>query len=556
MMRELCAVVPHTSDVATPAPAGPLAPFPVRSDLEAAGAQLRADIPQQHLEAVQALVQSIRCADENTLLWQLRSRLALFQLRELLHSIEAERTDLTPIAASQSLFAQFLTQAYGDDAKTRSEQVSRLANWFHWSRDVTVYQRLIESAEAKLATAAAVTSASASTASSLFSGAALALAPTRSRRRSRSGATLTITFFYELSPRLPDLRARFTEQPTQLESQVLSYLSTWPLSQLRSTLKQHFGVMPHLPSFKLLEEGEEMDCQQLQPSPSIVDTVAAHTSTMAREGQQQQQEEQQPLMTALADAAVALECQVPQAPSAASTRSDRFAHLTAAAAAPAAEASSSPLAPLALPAADADSRREEGEEEGDEASDDNRTQQETFLHSQGAGQTTSRTLKSATEVAAAGAAATQARPSSAKKRKLESSSAASSRGVVGFESPPADQKLPAVPCMTKPHALPLEIIKLGVKAWLSKRQLPSEQASHRAALDNALVDLMWDFAENDLRDGDRLAISEFKRARRSAARDVAARRSISMSGERACNLLLNVIDKLIAQQQQQLQSTR
>ena len=537
MMRQLCEVVPHTSDVATPAPAGPLAPYPTRSDLEAAGAQLRADIPQQHLEAVQALVQSIRSADENTLLWQLRSRLALFQLRELLASIEAERTDLTPIAASQSLFAQVLTQAYGDDAKTRSEQVSRLANWFHWSRDVTVYQRLIESAEAKLATAAAaVTSASASTTSSLFSGAALALAPTRSRRRSRSGATLTITYFYELSPRLPSLRARFTEQPTQMESQVLNYLSTWPLSQLRSTLKQHFGVMPHLPSCQLMEEGEEMDCQQMLPSPSVANAA----SPMAREGQQQQQ---QPLMTALADAAVALECQVPLAPSAASTRSNRFAHLSAAAAPPAAQASPSPVAPLSLPPA------AEEEEASDAVFDGNRSQQETVLRSQGTGQTTSRTSKSAAKVAAAPAPAA-AQPPSAKKRKLESSSAASSRGIVGFDSPPADQKLPAVPCMTEPHPLPFEIIKLGVKAWLSRRQLPSQQASHRAALDNALVDLMWDFAENDLTDGERLAIPEFKRARRSAARDVAARRSGSMSGERACNLLLNVLDMLITRQPQ------
>jgi hypothetical protein len=534
MMRELCAVVPHTSDVATPAPAGPLAPYPTRSDLEAAGAQLRADIPQQHLEAVQALVQSIRSADENTLLWQLRSRLALFQLRELLQSIEAERTDLTHIAASQSLFAQFLTQAYGDDAKTRSEQVSRLANWFHWSRDVTVYQRLIESAEAKLATAAASVTASASTTSSLFSGAALALAPTRSRRRSRSGATLTITYFYELSPRLPSLRARFTEQPTQMESQVLNYLSTWPLSQLRSTLKQHFGVMPHLPSCQLMEEGEEMVCQQMPPSPIVADAA----SPMATELQQQ------PLMTALADAAVALECRVPQAPSAASTRSNRFAHPSAAAAPPAAQASPSSSAFHSLPAAD------EEEEAGDAVSDGNRSQQETVLRSHGTGHMTSRTSKSAAKDAAAPAAAA-ARPSPAKKRKLESSSsAASSRGVVGFDSPPADQTLPSVPCMTEPHALPLEIIKLGVKAWLSRRQLPSEQASHRAALDNALVDLMWDFSENDLTDGERLAIPEFKRARRSAARDVAARRSGSMSGERACNLLLNVLDMLIARQVQ------
>jgi len=191
------------------------------------------------------------------------------------------------------------------------------------------------------------------------------------------------------------------------------------------------------------------------------------------------------------------------------------------------------------------------DEASDDDDDDDHSQQDPLSSSQGAGQATSRSSRSATKVESAPAAAAalaQARPSSAKKRKLESSSAASSRGVVGFDSPPADQKLPDVPCVTKPHALPLEIIKLGVKAWLSKRQLPSEQPLHRTALDNALVDLMWEFAENDLRDGDRLAIPEFKRARRSAARDVAAQRSSSMSGERACNLLLNVIDMLITRQ--------
>ena len=36
----------------------------------------------------------------------------------------------------------------------RSEQVSRLVIWFHWSHDATMYQRLIESTEAKLAAAA------------------------------------------------------------------------------------------------------------------------------------------------------------------------------------------------------------------------------------------------------------------------------------------------------------------------------------------------------------------------------------------------------------------
>jgi hypothetical protein len=63
-------------------------------------------------------------------------------------------------------------------------------------------------------------------------------------------------------------------------------------------------------------------------------------------------------------------------------------------------------------------------------------------------------------------------------------------------------------------------------------------------MDGALTDLMWELSEA-LTDGDRLLVPEFKQARRSASRAASASYHHSVEGERGCNLLHTVLEKLM-----------
>jgi hypothetical protein len=463
-----------------------------------------------------------RCGSSATTLDSLRS-----DTQSLEQSSCTPLDSLPPLPAC-SFFCRFLVWAYGDvEARTRYNQLQRLANWFRVSTDVEFFRRLCNGSitpQHKPPAAAAALAPPAATA---------AVSQETNKLRQPRLCPLSITYFYLLSPRLPDLQCHFGDGVTpEMEVRLISYLSVRPLFLFQQRLATDFGLKKRGSTQSLAITADQVARPTFGSAPesamSVLTDVAfdvnGHATVERSIGPESNAEA---LLESMAkesaeDKIVHARSNAKSEDDSMQSESDDEEEASPVPSYSASEASTSRVA--AVPRALREDKR-----------------------------TTNRTSKSAAKVepaAAAAAAATQARPASAKKRKLESSSAASSRGVVGFDSPPADQKLPAVPCMTKPHALPLEIIKLGVKAWLSKRQLPSEQASHRTALDNALVDLMWDFAENDLSDGDRLAISEFKRARRSAARDVAAKRSSSMSGERACNLLLNVIDMLITRQPQ------
>jgi hypothetical protein len=505
---------------------------------------------KQFWSQVYTLMQRVRTAEECGVLAQLEVFLHLFLLRELLDAVRIEfapddrcgtspgtldspRSDTQSLEQSSctpldslpphpacSFFCRFLVWAYGEvEARTRYNQLQRLANWFRVSTDVEFFRRLCNGSitpQHKPHAAATANDKAAATA---------AVSQETNKLRQPRLCPLSITYFYLLSPRLPDLQCRFGDGVTpEMEARLISYLSVRPLVLFQQRLATDFGLakrgstqMPS-PTFGSAP----------QSAMSVLTDVALDANGDAKvEGSLEHESIAEALLESMAkesaeDKAVHARLDAESEDDSMQSESDDEEEASPVPSDSAREASTSRVA--AVPRALREDKR-----------------------------TTSRTSRSAAKVepaAPAAAAATQARPASAKKRKLESSSAASSRGVVGFDSPPADQQLPAVPCVTKPHALPLEIVKLGVKAWLSRRQLPSEQASHRAALDNALVDLMWGFAENDLTDGERLAIPEFKRARRSAARDVAARRSGSMSGERACNLLLNVLDMLITRQPQ------
>ena len=62
-------------------------------------------------------------------------------------------------------------------------------------------------------------------------------------------------------------------------------------------------------------------------------------------------------------------------------------------------------------------------------------------------------------------------------------------------------------------------------------------------MDDALAVFGWDLAE-EMSDGALMQVPEFKRARRSESREVAAAHSGRMEGERRCTMLLNMLDRI------------
>jgi hypothetical protein len=87
----------------------------------------------------------------------------------------------------------------------------------------------------------------------------------------------------------------------------------------------------------------------------------------------------------------------------------------------------------------------------------------------------------------------------------------------------------------------MEVLSLGITAWMRSRL--RQPSAHRLALDEALAELTWELADH-LTDGDRLALPEFKRARRSESRPAAAAHNQRMEGERRCTMLINILRKL------------
>jgi hypothetical protein len=103
--------------------------------------------------------------------------------------------------------------------------------------------------------------------------------------------------------------------------------------------------------------------------------------------------------------------------------------------------------------------------------------------------------------------------------------------------------LPHIPCLSPSDYVPIEVVRLGVLAWERQRKSGCTTALHRQAMDDALAELMWDLSDQ-LPDGAKLELHDFKRARRSESREVAAEHNARMEGERHCTMLRDILDKL------------
>ena len=100
-----------------------------------------------------------------------------------------------------------------------------------------------------------------------------------------------------------------------------------------------------------------------------------------------------------------------------------------------------------------------------------------------------------------------------------------------------------IPCLGASEYVPIELVRLGLTAWERQRKLANMDAGHRHAMDEMLADLVWDLADQ-LPDGAKLELRDFKQARRSEPRDAAAAHSTVMEGERRCATLRSILDML------------
>ena len=99
-------------------------------------------------------------------------------------------------------------------------------------------------------------------------------------------------------------------------------------------------------------------------------------------------------------------------------------------------------------------------------------------------------------------------------------------------------------CLQRPKHVPVELLQLGLQSWLRIRQSSKASASYRQSMDAAVWDLVLEL-QNHLPDGPRMEIREYKRARRSESREVAAKHNNEMLGGRSCTLLNSILDKMV-----------
>jgi hypothetical protein len=117
-------------------------------------------------------------------------------------------------------------------------------------------------------------------------------------------------------------------------------------------------------------------------------------------------------------------------------------------------------------------------------------------------------------------------------------SVAPSHGSTSLDATPT-----RIPLLRAPLLLPIEIVSLGISAWMRKRQSQGEASTHRDAMDDVLGDVMWQLADQ-LTDGERLDLREFQQARRSTSRAASAAHNARMEGERQCAIMLRMLEKL------------
>lgn len=475
-------------------------------------------LPAHRRFEVQALVEALRAADERTLLSQIESFLRLYQLRDLLQTIEAEhdRAQGKPHARPRSvLFASFLEWAYGkEEGAARNSQLKRLAHWFHWQREVAFYQRLLSQDDC----------ADGSPATGLVLRArvldkSLARDASKSAGRTRRAA-LSLSYFFELAPRLPQLLQSHSRATAPVESRLRAYLAVRPLTQLRVVLASDFGHQ-----------------RAVDSSTSVVRAGAG--------------EEQRPLQSTghhqpihhLVDAAMTIECA--EAISSSSSLPPTPSRSTRSSAAGAAEkphsdetrlsrTSSTSTAPLG----DSDVYDSDMSHDDDANSSDTHADDRVPLSSAraAAATATGATVLSASRKRPREARSTR-RPG--KRRRRE----APVKSNDADESAAATTPPPHIACIGASAYVPIDLLRMGVAAWERQRKSAGVDAQYRSAMDGALIDLMWDLSDQ-LSDGARLELPEFQRARRSASREVAEKHSARMEGQRRCTTLQDVLDKL------------
>lgn len=475
--------------------------------------------PKEYRAQVYALIQRVRTAEECGLLAQLELFLNLYLLRELLDSFsmvlpssdgcedsvmldspsgtqsldQSDEASSAALPQSCSLFGGFLLWTYGDvEARTRHCQLQRLANWFRLSTDVAFFQRLCSGSITQQPPASKAEAGSLET-----------------KIRQPRLCPLSISYFYLLAPRLPDLQYQCTgEAPlVEIESRLISYLSIRPLLLFQRHLATDFDVNKR-------SQGQRVRNTQVVPiSPTLSSASAASAMSM--------------LTKVVLDKDVKLDARSAVAASAEvdgneiDSSAEALLESMARAGTDGNGAGDLPAPPEEeLDEEDAsDAPQPDGSADDDEDEDD---------------------ASSAVEASRGHAASTVVRSRRKTKRKRAEPKLDRAAAAPAAAPPPPV----VIPCLTRAHAVPIELLLLGVSAWIRKRQQVSENAAHRQAMDVALVDLMWELSE-ELSDGDRLLVPEFKRARRSASRVASAAYHQSVEGDRGCNLLHNVLDKLL-----------
>jgi len=103
---------------------------------------------------------------------------------------------------------------------------------------------------------------------------------------------------------------------------------------------------------------------------------------------------------------------------------------------------------------------------------------------------------------------------------------------------PSAAPLPTLPAIAN---IPVLLLRLGVREWRKHRQRQPTEEQH--LLDDAMAEVMWQLADT-LPEGLLLQVPEFKRARRSESRKVAAAFSRSVAGDRQCDLILRLLNQM------------
>jgi hypothetical protein len=339
-----------------------------------------------------------------------------------------------------------------------------MANWFHWNKDLEFYRTLC--------TSDSVSPDTHTTSSPLSDNFIFRRQP------------LTISYFYEISPRLNQIKNSLPSDDT-MEKKILYYFSFRPVSRLRQVLAEEF-IIP-----------TKNELKSIAPN-SIESTTNGEDDDTLIKG-----------LISLSSSAVSYSESTPSYSSSSgmSTRSRRGDNGS--------QPTQLSMQQLAISSETEKEEQLSGEELSDEI-DDSTTSAVQLAHRKRA-----RSLPR------------HSHSSSTKKGKVSTSVA---------PSPPPS--LPIIPCLLSPNCVPIEIVSLGLSTWSRIRKSSKENPQHRQAMDEALLDLVWELADH-LDDGPKLEIREYKQAKRNESRTAAAKYFNQMLPERGCTLLQSILVKML-----------